>query len=300
MTAGAEKISRDTWLAIEIRHLAALATVAKHASFSGAAESLGYVQSAVSQQVACLERIAGRRLVQRPGKARPLALTDAGDVLVEHIETIFEQLRLAKTEIDAVTHSAAAPATVGLASVVGDWATTGLVEAMMQHDVDSWLKLRRGSSQDLLDAVRVGSLDAAFVELPISAGPFFAIELLRKHCVLVAPEQLRARHTSIASLLSRWPLVAIHDCTITQRLREQYGARLAHSVETPEAALSFVQAGAAAAVVLPRGLRSAAHSFTTLPLADLPPRTLGLAWHRERDRCASVGVLRAAMCHVLR
>ena len=71
---------------LDVRRLRVLREVALRGSFSAAAQALTYTQSAVSQQIAALEREAGTRLVERDG--RGIRLTDAGRALVTHAEDI--------------------------------------------------------------------------------------------------------------------------------------------------------------------------------------------------------------------
>src|ERR671917_341157 len=62
---------------LDVRRLRVLREVAVRGSFSAAAESLSFTQSAISQQIAALEREAGCTLVQR--NARGIRLTEAGE-----------------------------------------------------------------------------------------------------------------------------------------------------------------------------------------------------------------------------
>ena len=57
----------DRLMGVEFRHLAALEAVIDSGSFVVAGRRLGYSQSAISQQVAMLERAAGMQLLERPG-----------------------------------------------------------------------------------------------------------------------------------------------------------------------------------------------------------------------------------------
>lgn len=77
---------------VEIRHLAALAAVAGEGSLKGAARRLGYVQSAVSRQLAELEHAVDARLVERLPGAGGVRLTDAGRLLLGHAESILGRI----------------------------------------------------------------------------------------------------------------------------------------------------------------------------------------------------------------
>ena len=92
----------DSWLGVELRHLLALQAVAEEGSFGRAARSLGYTQSAISQQIAALERIVGQRLIDRPGGPRPVTLTDAGALLLTHARAINARLAAAQADLDCV------------------------------------------------------------------------------------------------------------------------------------------------------------------------------------------------------
>ncbi|MFA9271122.1 MAG: LysR family transcriptional regulator [Baekduiaceae bacterium] len=85
---------------LDVRRLRVLKEVAAQGSFSAAAESLAYTQSAVSQQIAALEREAGTRLLER--HPRGVRLTDAGRALVAHAEVILSRLADAEAELDAI------------------------------------------------------------------------------------------------------------------------------------------------------------------------------------------------------
>src|SRR5919199_5629729 len=85
---------------LDVRRMRVLREVAARGSFSAAAEALAYTQSAVSQQIAALEREAGAKLVER--NARGVRLTDAGRALVEHADVTPARLADAEAELEAI------------------------------------------------------------------------------------------------------------------------------------------------------------------------------------------------------
>src|SRR5829696_7183261 len=85
---------------LDVRRLKVLREVAARGSFSAAAETLSFTQSAVSQQVAALERESGTKLVERG--ARGVRLTEAGRALVEHADAILARLEDAEEELAAI------------------------------------------------------------------------------------------------------------------------------------------------------------------------------------------------------
>ena len=85
---------------LDVRRLRVLREVAARGSFSAAAETLNFTQSAVSQQIAALEREAGTRLVER--NARGVRMTDAGAALVRHADAILARLADAEAELEAI------------------------------------------------------------------------------------------------------------------------------------------------------------------------------------------------------
>src|ERR671933_1367039 len=89
-------------LRIDLRHLAALQALAEEGSFQRAALRLGYTQSAVSQQLAALERSVNRTLVNRPRAGQGLTLTAAGQVLLKHAAAIDSTLAVARADLAAL------------------------------------------------------------------------------------------------------------------------------------------------------------------------------------------------------
>src|SRR5919108_6489407 len=97
--------------------LRVLTELAERGSFCGAADALDYTQSAVSKQVAALEREVGTQLVVR--EVRPVRLTAAGEALVRHARGVFERLAAAQAELGAIAAPPAGRPRPGAVSSAG-------------------------------------------------------------------------------------------------------------------------------------------------------------------------------------
>jgi molybdate transport repressor ModE-like protein len=85
---------------LDVRRMRVLSAVAEHGSIAAAAQALAFTPSAVSQQIATLEREAGVALVERG--PRSIRLTEAGRALVAHTDGIVASLTAAEADIQAI------------------------------------------------------------------------------------------------------------------------------------------------------------------------------------------------------
>src|SRR5262245_13602127 len=178
----------DRWLGLDLRHLVALKAIADEGSFGRAAEKLGYTQSAVSQQIATLERIVGLQLVERPGGPRPVSLTEAGHVLLRHAEAIQARLLAAKADMNALEAGDAGRLRVGTFQSVGARILPTLLRGFSAQHPGAEILLRGSADErELLAMVERGELDLTFWTLPVTHGPYESVELLRDPFVLVVP-----------------------------------------------------------------------------------------------------------------
>jgi DNA-binding transcriptional LysR family regulator len=137
--------------------LRVLREVALAGSFSAAAHSLGYTQSAVSRQVATLELAAGQRLFERSRLG--VTLTPAGARLLASATRALDELDAARRELGG-GESALRPVRLGAFPT----AAAGLVpRALAAAPLTVKVTLREATTPALTRAVRAGTLDLAIL-----------------------------------------------------------------------------------------------------------------------------------------
>jgi DNA-binding transcriptional LysR family regulator len=145
----------------EMGRLRTLRHIAEHGSFSRAAEELGYTQSAVSQQIAALEQEVGLALLNRA--VRPVALTDAGRLLVGHAELVLEHLATAEAQLDALRGLRAGRLRMAaFASACATFLPTAIAQFRDRYP-DVQLELVEAEPDVSLPLLRTGEVDLAIV-----------------------------------------------------------------------------------------------------------------------------------------
>ncbi|MDX6591410.1 MAG: hypothetical protein QOJ13_606 [Gaiellales bacterium] len=282
----------DRWLGVELRHLAALQAVAEEGSFGRAAIRLGYTQSAVSQQIATLERLVGERLVERPGGPRPISLTEAGSVLLRHAEGIVARLRAAQADLAALAEGAAGSLRVGTYQSVGARVLPEVIRRFSSSHPLVDVTLSEAEDATLLRKIEEGELDLAFIHLPLPDGPFEAIELLRDPYVLVARKDSPIATGPPPTLrdVGELPLISFRTCSNGHQLE----AHLKLRGMTPDVVFrsddngtmqGMVAAGVGVALMPLLAVDAADPRVSVIDMSGrIPPRLIGIAWHRDRVR----------------
>jgi len=284
-------MSANDWLGVDLRHLAALEAVARTGSFGRAARELGYTQSAVSQQIAQLERIVGQRLFDRPGGPRPVEPTEAGLLLLRHADAIVAQLDAARADMAALAEGEAGTLRVGIYQSVGARLLPALVRRFRAQLPRVGLRVREESSaDDLLRLLEHGELDLSFADLPLREGPFEWAELLQDPYVLLVSARSELAELDAAPPLrevAKLPLIGRRSTDEPERFLAGRVPEVNVVFRTDDngTLAAFVAEGLGAAIEPRLVVDPRDRDVKMLPFGSrIPPRTLVLAWHRDRYR----------------
>src|SRR5438105_10025007 len=149
---------------LDVRRMRVLREVANQGSFSAAADALSYTQSAVSQQIAALEREAGTKLVER--NARGIRLTDAGEALVRHTEAVLANLAEAEAELEALAGVRGGRVRLASFPSAGSAIVPQAIANFRSRHPAVDLSLIEAEPEESLPRVRSGELEIALIYTP--------------------------------------------------------------------------------------------------------------------------------------
>lgn len=279
---------------IDVQRLRILREVARQGSFSKAAAALLFTPSAVSQQIATLERSIGAPVVER--STRGVVLTEPGRLLVEAAEAVFAELHHAQEQIDRI---AAGRPTLTIATF-GSGGRHLLPRALAPFAADHpdvEINVLEREPEDSIPLVRDGTADLAIAyhfdgPLPLASGDRSALHwtpLMEDpmSAVLPAGHRLAGRQSlDLAELAcERWVL----GCTKTDAFLRRYaeGAgfepRFAGVTSDYFFAQSLVSAGVSVSLIPLVALDHSAADLAVVPIRPpRPTRYIGVATARRR------------------
>ena len=142
---------------LELRRLRLLRELHERGTIAAVADALQFTPSAVSQQLAILERESGVRLIERAG--RGVRLTDAGLVLARHAEALLEHAAIVESDLAAAAGTVAGRARIaGFESVALRLALPAM-HALARDAPALRCELLELEPEEALPALALGDLD---------------------------------------------------------------------------------------------------------------------------------------------
>jgi DNA-binding transcriptional LysR family regulator len=176
---------------LNVQRLRILREVVARGSFSAAADSLSYTQSAVSQAVATLEAETGAQLIERDRRGvRPTA---AGATLVTHAEAILSRIEAAEVELNAILGVRGGLLRMASFPTAGNTIMPLAIANFRTAHPEVELSLAEGEPEEIVPRLRAGEFDLAllfeFRDVGESLGPGLrSVELLEDPMHVALPE----------------------------------------------------------------------------------------------------------------
>jgi DNA-binding transcriptional LysR family regulator len=146
---------------LDVRRLRVLREVARHGSFTAAAKALAYTPSAVSQQVAALEREVNATLLERG--PRGVTLTEPGRLLVHESEEIFSRLASAESALQSLAEVGTGLLRLGWFATAGANLVPRAIAAYRKRYPGIRLDLFQGDPDECLPRLRSRQIELALI-----------------------------------------------------------------------------------------------------------------------------------------
>ena len=268
---------------LDMRKLRYFVAVAEEENFGRAAQSLHIAQPVLSRQIRALETDLKIQLFERD--TRGTRLTAAGRALLDDARGLLESAAAVQRRARDVAGQRTF--TVGFAPGV---LITPAVRELSRRHPDVSVEVFRSDWMHQDDIIRDGQVDVGYLRLPANVDGLTVEPLFTEPRVVALPSdhQLAGKEAiSVADLASEHLLQNPDDVPewrdIALELRDHTSRRRVPRLRTIEEKLEYVAAGNGV-VVLPQ---SAATAYSRLdivliPVSDLPPGQVGLAWDSSR------------------
>lgn len=196
---------------MEVHQLRYFCAVARHGTFTRAAEVEHVAQPSLSQQILKLEAELGSRLFDR--LPRSAKLTVAGKTFLPKAERILHELEEAKTELLEMAGNEKGEVVVGIIPTIAAYLLPKLLRGFTARHPLIGVKIIEDITPALLQRLHDGTIDIAIAALPITGGELVTEELFEEKFYAVLPKtHRRASRTSISlAELNREPFLLLKE-----------------------------------------------------------------------------------------
>jgi DNA-binding transcriptional LysR family regulator len=258
---------------IDVRRLRLLLELSRRGTITAAAEALAYTPSAVSQQLAALEREAGVPLLERAG--RRVALTPAGAVLTRYAESVLAILEEASAALAATRTSLTGPLRIGAFPTAARTILPPALVTLGRDHPGLELMVTELDPLGVPGALHAGTLDVALTfaydYVPAEPDPALETEPLLEEPVYLAaatmacgPQKTTVQDWRDAPWIAGSPDTLCHTMVIRACQACGFTPRIRHHADDFATVLALVAAGQGVALIPELGL-------TRIPGVTLTP-----------------------------
>ena len=172
---------------LQVTHLRTLQAIARHGSFSRAAQTLNLTQPAVSMQVRHLERTLGLPLLERVGKrAFP---TKAGELLLAHADRALRELEAGVERVQELRGVVAGRVRLGTSASISIYLLPPALRRFRARYPETEVVIVTGNAAEITRAVVANELDVGIVSLPVRDRELVVSPFFRDELVAIAPTE---------------------------------------------------------------------------------------------------------------
>jgi DNA-binding transcriptional LysR family regulator len=292
---------------MELSHLRSFYVIAREQSVTRAATRLGLTQPALSLQLKALEAELGEALFARHRKQ--MQLTQAGEILYRHVQTVLATLEEAKTEVAALHQLLRGHLAIAASDTNSTYILPEVLRLFRTQYPHVRIDIRNKMSSQVLQLVLDHEVDFGIATLPMAHRQVTMETLFRREEVMICPTDHPLSRASAVSLaqVSPHPLLALSPGSTSRRLLDlafQHTGvpmQVAMNLGSIEVIKRFVEIGLGVAIVPHVAVAAEVQHgrLVAIPVEDLPAREIGLVERKNTRRSRPVvAFLRLLRAHL--
>ncbi|SFR21419.1 DNA-binding transcriptional regulator, LysR family [Lentzea waywayandensis] len=280
---------------LDLGRLKALNAVAVHGSVGAAAEVLGYTPSAVSQQIAKLERETRTTLLERSG--RGVRLTDAARLLADTASQVLKLVEEAEVALEEQRGAAIGRLCIGAFATAARGLLPGVLAGLIDQHPALDVRLTEIDPPNATEAVARGELDMAIVHdwantplpVPESLSRVFIADDVAEVLIPATNPLSHREFLEPADLAEqRWICQTEGSICYDWLVRTFHGAGIepvvAYQISEYRTQIALLAKGIGVALIPQLGRGEVPDSVRAVPLRPTPTRRLYAVWRTQASR----------------